>query len=384
MRKGILVLAGLVGIAAVAAAVYVVSQSDEVPRGAVESTAVHRDGTERTALLANGCFWCVEHDLQKVPGVIDVVSGYTGGSTENPTYENYAAAGHREVVLVTYDASRVTFGNLVEHIIKHGDPTDTQGSFGDRGLEYAPAIYVENADEEAEALRVISAVDAAGVFAEPLPLAILPRTAFFPAEEYHQDYGEKSQIRYSYYRRASGRDAFIESHWGKEADTFTFSTSPEEAVVSKEGSWDTYHKPSLKELGMTLTALQYEVTQRDGTERPFDNPYDKVYDPGIYVDVVSGEPLFSSKDKYDSGTGWPSFTKPIFEDAVTLHEDRTFFSVRTEVRSRYADSHLGHVFDDGPKDQGGQRWCMNSAALRFVPKAEMEREGYAYLLTLVN
>lgn len=359
-------------------------QGQAVTLPTTEPMAVEEQGTAsnpeiKTALLANGCFWCVEHDLQKVEGVVDVVSGYAGGSIENPTYKDYAKAGHREVVLVTYDPAQVTYGNLVEHIIKHGNPTDAAGSFGDRGLEYAPAIYYADEAERTEARRVIDAIDALGVFAAPLPLLVTPRVAFWPAEEYHQDYATKNSFKYSFYRTASGRDAFIKKYWGDSADTFVVPHA-DKTSVSKEGTWTSFAKPSHEDLRTRLTSLQYEVTQEDGTETPFDNPYDKLYDEGIYVDIVSGEPLYSSRDKYDSGTGWPSFTKPIAADAVTLHEDNTFFSKRTEVRSRYADSHLGHVFDDGPKDRGGLRYCMNSAALRFIPKTDMERDGYGYLL----
>ncbi len=339
----------------------------------------------KTALLANGCFWCVEHDLAEVPGVTDVVSGYAGGSTENPTYENYAEGGHREVVLVTYDANTVTYANLVEHIIKHGDPTDTGGSFNDRGQYYAPAIYYENDIEKDEAHRVIDAIDALHIFPVPLQLAVIPRANFWPAEEYHQDYSEKNPLRYSYYRTASGRSAFVDKHWGDSANTFiapiikNMPTTTERKVFNKD-SWNVFVKPSDTTLRTLLTPLQYEVTQEEGTESSFKNAYDKNYAEGIYVDIVSGEPLYSSKDKYDSGTGWPSFVKPISDGAVTLTEDNGLFTRRTEVRSRYADSHLGHVFDDGPADRGGKRYCMNSASLRFISKNDMEKEGYAYLL----
>jgi peptide methionine sulfoxide reductase msrA/msrB len=338
---------------------------------------------EKTALLANGCFWCVEHDLEEVEGVIDVVSGYAGGSTENPTYKNYDAGGHREVVLVTYDANTVTFGNLVEHVIKHGNPTDAEGSFGDRGQQYAPAIYYESEHEKNEAVRVIQAIDALRVFPEPLPLVVIPRVAFWPAEEYHQNYAKKNPVRYTYYRTASGRDAFIKKQWGDSAGSFVVSPLKDvemKPITSRENSWESFVKPSNDVLKTLLTGIQYKVTQEDGTEPSFQNAYDKNYNEGVYVDVVSGEPLFLSKDKYDSGTGWPSFVKPISDDAVTLHEDNTFFSKRTEVRSRYSDSHLGHVFDDGPEDRGGKRYCMNSAALLFIPRGDMEKEGYAYLL----
>ena len=349
--------------------------------------AVTVRSTSATALFANGCFWCVEHDLEKVPGVLDVVSGYAGGTTANPTYENYQDGGHREVVQVTYDPTVVSYANLVEHIIKHGDPTDAEGSFYDRGEGYAPALYYDTEEEATEARRVIARVDAAKVFAEPLPLVVLPRAPFYPAEEYHQDYAKKNPIRYGYFRSASGRTRFIEKTWGSEAGTFTFSnqnTVSETATPSQTQytamSWQNYQKPDVATLRATLSDVSYRVTQEDATERAGTSPLDAEYGRGIYVDIVSGEPLFLSKDKFDSGTGWPSFVRPISDEVITLHEDKKLFSTRTEVRSRYADSHLGHVFPDGPKDRGGLRYCMNGAALRFIPEADMAASGYEYLL----
>ncbi|MEZ4195353.1 MAG: peptide-methionine (R)-S-oxide reductase MsrB [Candidatus Paceibacterota bacterium] len=342
---------------------------------------------QATALLANGCFWCAEADLEKIPGVISVVSGYAGGSTDSPNYNNYATGGHREVVEVTYDASKVTFGNLVESVIKHGDPTDAEGSFKDRGEEYAPAIYYQTEAEKAEAFRIIEAVNELKVFPDPVTIVVLPTAKFWPAEDYHQDYAKNNSLRYGFYRSASGRDAFIQKYWGDKASTFEISSQSNvnnlnvsNEIMSKENSWLNYQKPSVAELKVLLTPLQFKVTQEEGTEPPFNNEYDKNYEAGIYVDIVSGEPLFSSKDKYDSGTGWPSFVKPIASEVVTLHEDKKLFSTRTEVRSTYADSHLGHVFNDGPADRGGLRYCMNSASLRFVAKDDMEEEGYGYLL----
>lgn len=352
----------------------------------------------KTALLADGCFWCVEHDLEEVAGVTKVVSGYAGGNLPNPTYENYAEHGYREVVEVTYDASKISYANLVEHILKHGDPTDSIGSFGDRGLEYSPAVYYDTQEEKMMALDVIAKVDAKKIFDKPVSVVVIPRIKFWPAEEYHQDYSKKNPIRYAYYRNASGRDTFINKYWGSDATKFTFSTVPA-AVTNIQGSdglslgaapasstlrFSSFIKPSDAQLRQTLTPIQYDVTQKGGTEKPFSNEYDRNKEEGIYVDVVSGEPLYSSKDKYDSGTGWPSFVKPITADAVTLHEDRGIFSTRTEVRSRFADSHLGHVFDDGPRDLGGKRYCMNSAAMRFVPLGDMVKEGYADYVQFVT
>ena len=358
---------------------------------ASDSETSHTDAA--TAVFANGCFWCVESDLEKVPGVLSVVSGYSGGQGIQPTYENYASVGHREVVLVTYDPQVITYANLVEHIIKHGDPTDALGSFVDRGVSYAPAIYTANRDEVAAARAVIAAIDTAQVYKEPLAIPVLPRSDFYPAEDYHQDYAKNNPLRYGYYRSASGRTKFITETWGDRLTRFEFSaraSAPVDAIITPShitpftmNSWDNYQKPDTSVLKAQLTPIAFKVTQEDGTERPFDNPYDKNYEPGIYVDVVSGEPLFSSRDKYDSGTGWPSFVQPIHAGAITTHEDRKLFVTRVEVRSRHADSHLGHVFTDGPADRGGLRYCMNSAALRFIPKAEMEAAGYGLWLEQV-
>ncbi|HEU4677790.1 MAG TPA: peptide-methionine (R)-S-oxide reductase MsrB [Candidatus Paceibacterota bacterium] len=336
--------------------------------------------TTSTALFADGCFWCVEHDMEAVQGVIDVVSGYAGGTSESPTYENYAEGGHREVVEVTYDPSKVTYANLVEHILKHGDPTDADGSFYDRGPQYTPAIFYDTDDEKVEAEAIIKAADALKVFPKPITITVSPRPRFWPAEEYHQDYAKKNPLRYMYYRAASGRDSFIKKYWGESADSFTISSSisAPKTTAFNAHSWNGYVKPSAKELKARLTPLQYEVAEEGATEPPFKNAYDENHEKGVYVDVVSGEPLFLSTDKYESGTGWPSFVKPITPDAVTLHEDDTLFTARTEVRSAHANSHLGHVFDDGPMDRGGKRYCMNSAALRFIAYDDLDREGYGY------
>jgi peptide methionine sulfoxide reductase msrA/msrB len=346
--------------------------------------------------MGTGCFWCVEHDFEKVEGVLDVVSGYSAGTNENPTYENYDDNGHREVVQVTYDPTIVSYGNLVEHVIKYGDPTDGDGSFYDRGVEYAPVIHYVNEWEKQEAGVIIARIDALKVYEKPIAIDVVPIKTFWPAEEYHQDYAEKNTVKYNYYRLRSGRTAFIEKHWGKNAGVFVASTKPtvdEENGGSSEvqktqkayqaDSWKNFVKPTEEKLKTMLTPLQYKVTQEEGTESPYNNTYDKNYEEGIYVDIVSGEPLYFSKDKFDSGTGWPSFVKPITDDVVVLTEDNGLFAKRTEVRSRYADSHIGHVFDDGPADRGGKRYCMNSAAMRFIEKADMEKEGYGYLLSQV-
>ncbi len=350
----------------------------DVSKDSIIPSIVEQNGI-KIALLADGCFWCAESDLEKVEGVLNVISGYAGGNTENPTYENYEAGGHREVVWVEYDSSIVSFGNLVENILKHGDPTDSKGSFGDRGEQYAPAIYFETEEEKEVALNVISAIDEMKVYPSKINIAILPVTKFYPAEDYHQDYAKKNPLRYGYYRERSGRDAFIEKYWRGEENEFTASESsmPKPDPISvMYRKWESFQKPSDDELRLKLSALEFEVTQNGGTERPFDNEFDSYKRSGIYVDKVSGEPLFSSIDKFDSGTGWPSFVRPITPNALTLLEDNTFFTKRTELRSRYGDSHLGHVFDDGPQEQGGLRYCINSAALDFIPIEEMNEKGY--------
>lgn len=347
----------------------------------IEHGSVQAVGEEKTAMFAGGCFWCVESDFEKVRGVMKVVSGYSGGTNENPTYDNYSSAGHKEVVLVTYDSATVSYRELAEYLLRHIDPTDATGSFYDRGLEYSSAIYYANEAEKQIAEGVIAETDALDVFDVPIVTEVLPQETFWPAEEYHQDYYIKHPLKYGYYRNASGRDTFIEEHWGSEAHPLT--KAKESTMLEIDTSkWENFEKPSKVELQSTLTDIQYKITQKNGTEPAFQNDYWENHADGIYVDIVSGEPLYSSTDKFDSGTGWPSFTKAIYDGAVTEHADYRLILPRTEVRSKYADSHLGHVFNDAPAELGGIRHCINSAALRFVPKENMEAEGYGELLTL--
>jgi peptide methionine sulfoxide reductase msrA/msrB len=333
-------------------------------------------------LVAGGCFWCVESDLEKLAGVIEVVSGYAGGTTENPTYENYSKNGHKEVVEVTYDAEVVSFREIAIYALKHMDPTDGEGSFYDRGVSYGPALYYET-DAEKELLdSLIATIDQNGPYEKPLATAVLTRPPFWPAEDYHQNYykGTLSSLKYQYYRNGSGRDAFITKHWGEDTGpTLPWEKTNQNPMTTI--NWKDYVKPNKETLKQTMEALAYKVTQEDGTERAGTHPYDKEYGRGIYVDILSGEPLFSSRDKFDSGTGWPSFTAAIKPGAVTEHEDNTFFTTRTEVRSAIADNHLGHVFPDGPRDRGGLRYCMNGVALRFIPEADMVASGYSEYLS---
>jgi peptide methionine sulfoxide reductase msrA/msrB len=333
-------------------------------------------------VFAGGCFWCTEAEFDHAPGVVEAISGYTGGAVANPTYEEVSSGttGHREAVLVYYNEASTTIEKLLVTYWRHIDPTDEGGQFVDRGEQYTTAIYYTTKAQQEAAKKTEQQVVSAKKFAKPIAIELLAYTTFYPAEEYHQNYKDKNPVRYEYYRDRSGRNNFIQTYWKN--DTKTFSTTTMSTSTKK--AWEQFVKPEDSQLRKRLTEEQYTVTQHEGTERPFKNLYADNKEKGIYVDIVSGEPLFLSSDKYDSGTGWPSFVKPLSNDVVTLHEDKRLFSTRTEVRSAIADSHLGHVFPDGPKDRGGMRYCMNSAALRFVPFAEMEKEGYGDYINYIK
>lgn len=315
-----------------------------------------KEQNKKEIYLAGGCFWGVEEYFSRVDGVLDAVSGYANGTSDTTTYELVKQTGHAETVNVTYDANKVSLKELLLHYFRIIDPTSLNKQGNDKGTQYRTGVYYTD-DKDREVIDAVFAQEAKN-YDKPIVVEVGPLANFIVAEDYHQDYLKKNPNGYCHINVNEASYPVIDA--------------------------DKYPKPSEEEIKAKLTLEEYKVTQENDTEAAFSNRYWDQFKPGIYVDIVTGEPLFSSKDKFESGCGWPSFTQPISPDVARYNEDNSFNMKRIEVRSRVGNSHLGHVFNDGPKDKGGLRYCINSLSIRFIAKEDMESQGYGYLLDYVD
>ncbi|SUT92341.1 peptide methionine sulfoxide reductase [[Actinobacillus] rossii] len=310
----------------------------------------------RDIYLAGGCFWGIEAYMERIYGVKNVTSGYANGKTDKTHYQIINKTDHAETVHITYDANKISLEKLLKYYFQVIDPTSINKQGNDRGRQYRTGIYYQNEQDKAIILKELEIQQKK--YKDKIQIEVEPLKHYILAEEYHQDYLKKNPNGYCHLDLNQAEHVIIDPN--------------------------DYPKPSDTELKAKLTPLQYSVTQKKNTEHSFSNEYWDNKETGLYVDITTGEPLFSSRDKYDSGCGWPSFTKPIDPNVVTYQKDTSFNMVRTEVLSRSGKAHLGHVFDDGPKDKGGLRYCINSAAIKFIPLEKMEKENYGYLINLIK
>ena len=347
----------------------------------VEKNSMVTGGYE-TITLAGGCFWCTEAYFQEHTGVIDAISGYAGGTEQDASYLKVSkgTTEHREAVQITYDPKIISIEEILDIYWSHIDPTNTEGQFADNGFQYTTAIFYHTDAQKEVAIDSKKRLGRSGLFSKPIATEVLSFANFFKAEEYHQDYYKKSSDHYERYKKGSGRAGFVEETWAKDA-AIKFLETEQTTSMKKSIKTDyNYTEEEIAEMLKNLDPLAYHVVAENGTESPFNNKYWDNKAEGIYVDVVTKKPLFSSTHKYDSGTGWPSFWRTIDDDSVTLHEDNSLSTTRTEVRSDAG--HVGHVFNDGPIEEGGRRFCTNSASLLFVPKEDMKAQGYEKYLYL--
>lgn len=308
--------------------------------------------------LAGGCFWGVEAYMKRINGVIDANSGYANGITENPTYEDviYNGTGHAETLEVIYNSEKISLETLLKYYFRIIDPTSLNKQGNDKGTQYRTGIYYTDLEDKEIIEKEITLLQKN--YPKKIMVEVTPLIRFDLAEDYHQDYLKKNPNGYCH-----------------------IDLSKADNIIIDENK---YTKLSDNELKSKLTEKQYKVTQLGDTERAFNNEYWDFFESGIYVDVTTGEPLFSSKDKFNSQCGWPSFSKPIAPEVVNYHRDSSFNMERVEVVSRVGKAHLGHVFDDGPREFGGLRYCINSAAIEFIPLKNMEEKGYGYLKSIIE
>lgn len=313
--------------------------------------------------LAGGCFWGTEKYLKQIKGVLKTEVGYANGNTLKPSYEDvcYNDTGHAETVKVVYNSNEINLTEILDFFYLSIDPISINRQGMDIGVQYRTGIYYVEKEDESSIKNSIEQLQKQ--YNEKIAIEVKPLENYWKAEEYHQDYLDKNPKGYCHINFKK-----ITKELEKKKNT----------IVKKE-----LYRPAQKERLKKLNSLQYDVTQRNATEPPFQNEYWDCFKKGIYVDITTGEPLFSSQDKFESGCGWPSFSKPIDPSVIKEFDDISFDMIRTEVRSRVGNAHLGHVFEDGPYEKGGLRYCINSASLKFIPIEQMEEEGYGYLIPFI-